>query len=101
MAGGGPDWRAAGRTVAEAEAAAAAAARDAAMALDEALSLKPTDLRFTGAAGLAHAMVGDRARAEELLAAVLAATNRSSSSSSSSSSSNTETEEDESLHMYI
>ena len=56
MAGGGPDWLAAGRTMAEAEAAAAAAARDAAMALDEALSLKQTDPRFMGAAGLAHAM---------------------------------------------
>ena len=59
LAGGGPDWRAAGRTAAEAQTAAAAAARDAAMALDEALGLRPGDLKFMGAAGLAHAMVGN------------------------------------------
>ena len=85
----------AGRAVAEAQASAAAAALDAAMALDEALSLQPTDVRFMGAAGLVHAMVGNYTRADQLLVVVLDATNGGGSSNR-----NTKKEEYESLHMY-
>ena len=82
--------------MAEAQASAAAAALDAAMALDEALSLQPTDVRFMGAAGLVHAMVGNYTRANQLLVAVLDATNGGGSSNR-----NTKKEEHESFHMYI
>ena len=44
------------------------------MALEEALALQPAEPKFLGAAGVAHAMSGDRDRAEQRLAALLADT---------------------------
>ena len=53
-------------------AAAAAAAADAAMAFEEAVALRPSNVWYLGSAGLAHAMAGDSTRARERLETVLA-----------------------------